>query len=71
MGKKRPARLAKPAKAVASAARPKSRFKGRKIDGKVAVKELASRFKSAKRFGEELREQRVVKQSFLDREVSI
>lgn len=47
------------------------RFKGRSIDSKAALKDLDTRFEKARKFGEQLRGQRVVRQSFLDREVSI
>lgn len=47
------------------------RFKARAIDTTVAVKELTSRFEKAKKLVSELRDQRIISQSFLDREVSI
>ena len=47
------------------------RFKARAISGKDALKDLDSRFERARRFGEQLREQRIISQSFLDKEVSI
>ena len=47
------------------------RFKARAISGKDALKDLESRFERAKRFGEQLKEQRMISQSFLDKEVSI
>jgi hypothetical protein len=47
------------------------RFKARAIDGKVAARELKSRFEKARKLGEQLKEKRIVSQKFLDREVSI
>jgi len=63
-----------PPKEHSEKTKPKPRaktFTARNIDPKDALKDLAVRFDRAKELVAQLREQRVVSQAFLDREVSI